>query len=312
MLAFAVLEITNRCNLKCQHCYGFFDRRDEIGDDNFHKVLNELIDCKCKQLTLSGGEPFLLGEKVFRYAKAIKQAGLKALIVTNGTIIDPAYETYYSLFDTIQISIDGPCEIHEAIRGRNTYAKSMASVQYLKSIGANVSIQITITDLNQYHFFKIFDMAQAMGIRLSVERASLTGRAEAMAELDPDNYRKILDCIVSNRLATSDPLRNVALYEKYHIDPPNDAIYGCSAGLGGIAITCNMDVFPCVRIRTSIGSLTNMKLKDIVNSTAYLSFGNRDNGREPCSSCKYKYACGGCQADKSDTRSSCVFYHSGT
>jgi len=92
------IDITNRCNLKCKHCY--FLRQNykaELDDNNW---LNKI----------SGGEPLLRknliekGMKFFRYN----------LIITNGTIPLPDWPNV-----VFEVSVDGTKKFHEMIRGKS-------------------------------------------------------------------------------------------------------------------------------------------------------------------------------------------------
>jgi len=57
-MARIVIELTNRCNLRCQHC--FEERHAASGDlsmEIIDKVLREGKHCKIEHLSFTGGEP---------------------------------------------------------------------------------------------------------------------------------------------------------------------------------------------------------------------------------------------------------------
>jgi MoaA/NifB/PqqE/SkfB family radical SAM enzyme len=111
------LVLTNRCNLRCQHC-AVGERGDK--DLDFAEI-SAAIDTyrraggRC--LYLEGGEPFLWHDGAYTLGDIVDYAHrsgfLTVVIYTNGTIpIDTAA-------DTVFVSIDGLHETHDALRGRS-------------------------------------------------------------------------------------------------------------------------------------------------------------------------------------------------
>lgn len=297
MLDFAVLEVTDKCNLRCKHCYGGGGNKFLSTEDK-KIVLKNLKDVGCRRVTLSGGEPFLSGMDLFELAKQFKSNNIEVGVVTNGTLITMYAPEMYSVFDYIQISLDGPKTIHEKIRGLGTFDKAIKSAKYLRDSGHNVAFQITINNVNQYSFTETFNIAKNMGIKLSVERTSRIGNASKMGNIDYGNYKKILKIIVDEKLLSSDPLVNATACKMASIFPPRDIIKGCSAGKCGIAISSNLDVYPCVRLRIPVlGNLRNETLSKILKTQHCKNISNRDKLKGKCGKCKLKYICGGCRAD---------------
>lgn len=297
MLDFAVVEITNQCNLKCKHCYDVFTGGRQLSEEDQTMIIENLVAEKCKRVTISGGEPLVVGENVFKFAQKIKDKGMKVVMVTNGTLVKKFPLSYYKVFDHIQISLDGPKEVHEQIRGKGTFDKTIEAMEFLKQAEVGLSFQITINSFNQYLFDETLDIATKLGVGFSVERVSHTGRAKDIEEIDYDNYKQILLKVVNNKLLTSDPLLNGVICEKFRIEPNNDVVRGCSAGRGGICISSNLDIYPCVRLRKKCGNLQEQTLTSILENSIYSELGNREKLTGKCGQCKYKYICGGCRAD---------------
>ena len=108
------IDITNRCNLRCKHCYFYtydYEEKPEFADDEWIDKLERLqeTDFPFYQCSWVGGEPLL--------RKNLIECGMKYfksnLIVTNGTIELP------NLPDVnFYISVDGTREMHDTIRGK--------------------------------------------------------------------------------------------------------------------------------------------------------------------------------------------------
>lgn len=119
------LVLTYRCNLRCKMCgqWGEKGRTKEfakeiITQESTHQEYEMVIDNLSKyrpKVMLVGGEP-LLYEEWDELANYIKNKKLLTEITTNGILIKENAEKMM-VFDTINISLDGPEEINDEIRG---------------------------------------------------------------------------------------------------------------------------------------------------------------------------------------------------
>ena len=86
----ALLQITERCNLHCVHCFvssGDWGHTMDY-DDVVDRVLPRLVDARVERITLTGGEPFA-HPKLLEICAAINRLGLPVGICTNGTQTSP-------------------------------------------------------------------------------------------------------------------------------------------------------------------------------------------------------------------------------
>ena len=108
--------VTNRCNLNCCFCLAKDLKRDsEMTTEEIKKAMNEFKRAGTQLWDFCGGEPLLRKDisELILYAKEI---GLMVSIVTNGMQIKKNILALLKA-DSIMISIDGPKEIHDKIRG---------------------------------------------------------------------------------------------------------------------------------------------------------------------------------------------------
>ncbi|MBN1542285.1 radical SAM protein [candidate division KSB1 bacterium] len=125
------LKLSNACNLRCRMCgqprenarpgdpkYAppdFF--RQSVSLDVYQRLIDEMKRFR-PTLYLWGGEPFLYPH-LFELIARIKAAGLVCQINTNGLLIEKhARELVESGLDDLIVSVDGPAEVHDAVRGR--------------------------------------------------------------------------------------------------------------------------------------------------------------------------------------------------
>ncbi len=108
--SFLSVDVTDQCNLRCEHCY-FFEQEQEgvLDTDGWEKKILEL-KAQSKFLhscTWVGGEPLLKKGVI----EKCKKYFLHNLIVTNGTVPLPDWPDVY-----FHVSIDGNEAAHEKMR----------------------------------------------------------------------------------------------------------------------------------------------------------------------------------------------------
>ncbi|HAM45069.1 MAG TPA: radical SAM protein [Propionibacteriaceae bacterium] len=109
------IEATNACNLNCQTCVrNVWDERDGMmADETFARVLAGLQELPAVQTVHFGGygEP-LTHPRIFDMIARVKALGLRAEMITNGTLLSEANceRIVASGLDLLVVSIDGAHE----------------------------------------------------------------------------------------------------------------------------------------------------------------------------------------------------------
>lgn len=138
------VDITHRCNLRCLHCYWWKqDHPEELDDRRMVAFLKALRARGLGAAILYGGEPTLRPE-VCRAAGEIFDA---TLAFTNGMNGFPRLRNVQWI-----LSLDGPEDLNDAIRGEGVYARAVAN---LKRASQPPIVHMTISRLNQ-HGLKAF------------------------------------------------------------------------------------------------------------------------------------------------------------
>jgi radical SAM protein with 4Fe4S-binding SPASM domain len=249
----------------------------------------------CRSLTLSGGEPLVIGEKLFRYAEYAKNKNMEVTLTTNGVLVDKFRTNHFDIFDKIQVSLDGPKKIHDYIRGSGTFEHVIKSIHSLSN-HSHLIVMTTLSSLNVDKLKTIYELTKEIGVRMCIERITCVGRGSEMKRLTKEQFRRALSICRRLDIHTTDPL-----FFRFKQQPKiqkNKITGGCSAGVAAIAITASLDVLPCVRIRNSIGNLKKDNIEKIWYESDVLNrLRNRNNLKGKCGICKYKNICGGCRAD---------------
>jgi MoaA/NifB/PqqE/SkfB family radical SAM enzyme len=148
----AMVNVTNRCNLRCEHCFVFRDgvpntTENEPGDEALVAQIAELQQKHgIGQMLWMGGEP-LLKKRALRQGLPLFQVNT---ITTNGTVplVDFSDVTDNLLY---VVSLDGPETINDAIRGPGVFARVLRNISRLpQGFPHTVQCQCVVTRKNQH------------------------------------------------------------------------------------------------------------------------------------------------------------------
>ncbi len=134
------LDITNRCNLRCTHCYWWRQKKNpDLSDERMVEFMKKLRRKGFKVIYLLGGEPVLRPEMCAEAGRIFDFV----MIFTNGTLgYPPVNNALYSL------SIDGPERVHDSLRGKGIFKKVS---DILDRQSQKVMIHITVCQSNRFH-----------------------------------------------------------------------------------------------------------------------------------------------------------------
>src|SRR5215467_421579 len=172
-----VLELTYRCNLKCPYCYELFRPSDKNVTSRALELTPSEIQSIVEQLprftlvTVNGGEIFVRND--LREILSIILAKHPCHLYTNGTCITP--EMASDLVDmgvtSMGISVDGPQEVHDSIRGRGSFGRTIESIRLLTDLKRRrrkhfplLNLKTTITDKNVDHISDMVQFAERLGL----------------------------------------------------------------------------------------------------------------------------------------------------
>lgn len=130
-LRYLEIQLTNRCNLDCLHCYQ--GRKDDVELDleDVKKVLEDFYKLQGLRVILSGGEP-LLYSKFSELNEMLKDYPARVVLLTNGTLVDK-YDVKKLNVDEVQFSLDGMEHGHNYLRGNNSFKRLISGVEKIKN-----------------------------------------------------------------------------------------------------------------------------------------------------------------------------------
>jgi radical SAM protein with 4Fe4S-binding SPASM domain len=309
-------HLTERCNLRCRHCY---QGRRKVQEMTANEVKREIDGATqmfqawegehgirvSPSIHFTGGEPFLY-KGLWDVIAHSKAKGYGVAMMTNGCLItkDRAKRASSIGISDIQVSLEGPPELHASIRGRGSFTAAAKGVEHLVAEGNRVSANVTLSRLNAGKIEETVEVARAMGFYgIGFSRIVPCGSGKALLDslLTPQELKSAYQKVISLNSASfevisGDPLVGMLSGTK----PPtgcNLTLSGCSAGFSGITIVSNGSVMPCRRIGLIAGNLKKKSLRTIWASSRLLwKLRRRESYTGKCGHCSLWPSCRGCRA----------------
>jgi radical SAM protein with 4Fe4S-binding SPASM domain len=199
-----VYNCTQKCNLRCLHCYSSSEATgsdDELNTNQAKDALRQLTDLNCPVVLFSGGEP-LLRPDIFELLSQAKSLGLRTVLSTNGTLIDTEVATKLceAGVDYVGISIDGDEEFHDEFRQvKGCFSAALAGIENCQKAGIRTGLRFTITKANAQQIPSVFDIAASENARrICFYHLIRTGRASSISQqlLSQQETRYALEIII--------------------------------------------------------------------------------------------------------------------
>jgi radical SAM protein with 4Fe4S-binding SPASM domain len=260
-----IWEITRRCNLRCIHCenHGGESSARELSCEQFETTAQELAQLGCRHVHVTGGEP-LLHPHWEKLCRACTRLGLRASVITNGTLLDEEHlaRAIDAGVEAVGISIDGLQATHDSIRLRTGAGPSPWRLAMAAAERAQARLQtVIVTAVNRRNLAELPALRHALA-DIGVERWQIqlvvpVGRALEIAEpfvIAPADLEQLLAFIAEARsdgqpphIDTSDSIGYFTEHElRVRVAADKPAVWtGCQAGIRAVAITYDGRVRGC-------------------------------------------------------------------
>lgn len=161
-------QITKKCQLNCLHCIAnsnYIDpKRKELTTSNIKKIIDKLVNAGIKRIDFSGGDP-LLKEDILDILKYCQDRDLNLVITTNGLIYSQKISNVFKATKClIQISIDGDDEMHDEIRGKGNFRRTLNNLIKFQNDGNLVRINFTISKKNYHKINFVYNLAKKLKV----------------------------------------------------------------------------------------------------------------------------------------------------
>lgn len=294
-------HITNRCNLRCSHCYeGDCSQKIDWDFEEFKRAIDKLWSCfeiwgVEGEISLIGGEP-TLHPRFYDMLSYLRGRGdvHGISVLTNGTLVNDKFISEIKRNDChVQVSIDGiSAEKHDAIRGIGNYEKTITNVRRICDSGISVSVHYVLSKNTIPLNSNFFETIHNIGVQqITFSRLVPFGNASVADMMSKEETKDAFTFIAAKKkefedsnlyIGTTRPLWCNVGYEGK-----------CPIAHQTITILENGDIYPCRRLPINLGNIIADNFLEIWYTSKVLEDLRNRKAINTCGSCKHLDNCGG-------------------
>jgi len=283
------LFVTGRCNLRCRHCFHWKEVAASVEGPSLEEI--EALARSARAMgpllwvSLGGGEPFLRPD-LPEIARAFGSSGLRHLAIPTNGLVDRQHDALARMavenpetFVSVAVSIDGPPDVHDAIRALpGAHARAVEAVRGFRDLAERhpnlgVGLILTVTRENQGvlagHMEELVGELRPHNVTINLARGDALD--QNLLDVEPARYREVVD--TKTRLLREGrlpyfafPLARVAVardlltYE--HVERIARGLrephHPCTAGSLSAVVFEDGSVHPCEILGTPLGNLNEV------------------------------------------------------
>jgi Fe-coproporphyrin III synthase len=297
-LPILILNAHNRCNCRCVMCDIWKrETNDQIRVQDLERHRASFKSFGVRQVVLTGGEP-LLHNDLAALCNFFREERIQLTLLTTGLLLHKRAEEVATLFDDIILSLDGPQDIHDAVRRVNgAYNLIRSGINSVRQYNPYIPIacRTTVQKANHQHLRKTVDAARTLGLdSISFLAADLTSEAfnrpliwpaekqseigltaQEAAALEEEIELLILEyeAAINHNYIVESPakLRKIVRRFREHLGELKPQSPVCNAPWVSAVVEIDGSVRPCFFHR-SIGNINSSSLEDVINGEAAQNF----------------------------------------
>lgn len=161
-LRYLMVEVTDRCNLRCRHCYLGDAGTADLSWEKLEGVVEEFGGMGGLRLMVTGGEP-LLYPRFAELNRILAGRPYRRVLVTNGTLMGTVDYTGLN-FHEVQFSLDGLEGGHDFLRGPGNFARTTQALRQVLDAGMDVSVATVMHARNLGELEELGSCLEEMGV----------------------------------------------------------------------------------------------------------------------------------------------------
>ena len=273
----AWIEITQKCNFKCIHCYEGEKLQKDMELDDIKYCIDEMYRYGIKKLQIIGGEPFL-HPKITDVLEYCEGKFKEFSVFTNGSYItDEVCNHLMKLNAKVYISLhsDVDSEFNKITGTKNMLPKVLSNIEKMRE--KNIDFVLKRVKVKNIDVSMEYDALQV----------GLNGFPILVGNANIDQYD---DEMLKLKLITEETFRNMLDIDSVITNMKYQYCFSKK-----VYIDVNLDVYPCIlERRRKHGNLLNNSLMHILNETICKC---TKDSIDDCKNCEYRYACNTCFPD---------------
>ena len=191
-LKFLWIELTNKCNLECTHCYANSSPKwvdtNPISLSKYQEILTNARENGCEAIQFIGGEPVLnkLLPDLIDFSKSLGFSFVE--VYTNLVAIQDSLISKFKQHDVkVATSIYSSCsEIHDKVTLRTgSWFKTVSNIKKLVNAGVDLRASFIEMEVNQGEYEKTVNWLKTLGLtNFSHDEARQFGRQNQTRKCD--------------------------------------------------------------------------------------------------------------------------------
>ena len=291
------IDLTNRCNLGCVHCYiKESAAAEDMSTDQVKKILDETAEAGCLWILLTGGEPLLRNDFQEIYLHARKN-GMLINLFTNATLITEEIADFLAEWSpfAVEISLYGMSEdTYKKVTGSSgAYERCQRGIRMLHERKIPLRLKSVILNINNHELQEMMQLAESLDVEFRYD-TNIHGRVDGGK--DPCNYRLSPEEVV--RMDFHDPRRISALRQFVDFASGNaiekEHVFHCGAGINSFHVGADGRLYLCMMYRTEGYDLLDGTFAEGWGGFIHDLRFQKASGEYKCVSCEHYYLCGQC------------------
>lgn len=244
-------SLTHRCNLDCHYCGFPHLEHNELDRKELLDLLDTLANLGLKVISITGGEP-LISPHFKEFVLRARQRGILLNLNSNGLMIPANIDFIKKHFYQVTISLDGPPEINDPIRGDKSSKKALFAIELLKHHRISHHVTCVVTKSSAYNIKKIVDYSKEIKTPFSYQLVfdkTLATFSSHQETLLPVDILKCLDDLMSLKSKSPKAIKNSFKYfETLKSQVLSSKKVDCRAGEIFLRVEPNGDIRKCSRV----------------------------------------------------------------
>jgi len=256
-------ELTHRCNLACIYCDRHSPLSNELSRDDIFRVLAGFVEMGMWKTNLDGGDP-LTHRYVDEIIEWLTERRISIRMNTNGILIPKKVKTIRKLA-SVKISLDGPKEYHESMRGKGSFDKALKGALGAREAGVpKVEFTCVVGQHNYTILDSLIDMVEELGFSIIFQplRNSLFQNTDRDGTDFMLNNREILEAFsrIEKRKNKTRTIANrwssLRHFRRFPVDTP----LPCSAGWISVTMDPEGNLYHCGQVNRGDKSSNVLRL----------------------------------------------------
>jgi uncharacterized protein len=323
--------VSTDCNLDCTYCYyresleGTRARRRldmRLLERFIPAYMSYVADARTSSMSWQGGEPTLAGLPFFERVVALQAAYaapgtlISNALQTNAILLDEAWGAFLKRYNwLVGVSLDGPEEIHDALRtdrgGRGSFARVLRGIDVLRRHRVDFNILCVLGPHNVGRaselmaFFRRQRFTHVQFIPAMDFQAIQPDRPPSFL-ITPAQYGAFLVEAFDAWYEGGSPTISVRIFDNFlqsYLGIPNDMCVHADTCNAGIVVEWDGSAYPCdfyIHPGWKLGNVLDTPLAELASGGARRAFiGQKRPLPEECARCQWLPACkSGCPRNR--------------